>query len=242
MFNDRFNDRVRRCRLAALLVLAVLVLFGLGAGHLATRALGAQGATSFARADFRDGSNDRLLSDDGRDYVHGENCVENTVLTRGLWRLTTHTEACSQPPRFFKLELVPVDYTGDGSEEPNSVYGTNALEIGQSDDVYLQIKAHPFSREADTTGKSETNVYIRTEAGGTPGGTGTMFRLRYKQALTVRREGPANERTLTTDPPSGSPADPTLADADLYRYNPTRPYETWRGTFRVPFSTKITTF
>ena len=39
MFNDRFNDRVRRYRLRAHLVLAVLVLFGLSAGHLATRAL-----------------------------------------------------------------------------------------------------------------------------------------------------------------------------------------------------------
>lgn len=45
MFNDRFSPY----RLTALFVLAVLVLFGPGAGHLATRALGAQGGTSTGR-------------------------------------------------------------------------------------------------------------------------------------------------------------------------------------------------
>src|SRR5690348_7742592 len=85
MFNDRFNDRVRRCRLTALLVLAVLVLFGLGAGHLATRALAAAPAPIPAIAVFGDRSGDGLLSDGGGRYETDPNhCVWSRVSPPGF--------------------------------------------------------------------------------------------------------------------------------------------------------------
>jgi hypothetical protein len=98
-----FNDRVRRYLLTTLLVLAVLMLFGLGAGHLATGAIPASKTPAKTRINDRPG--DTLRSDLGGWYVDGINCVVDLVDGQGTASLRTPGSRGYPGPRNFQLNL-----------------------------------------------------------------------------------------------------------------------------------------
>jgi hypothetical protein len=102
-----FNHSVSRYRLTAHLVLAVLVLFGLGAGHLATRALGAPASQVPASTVFRDDLAVGLKSDglNGGLYENGQACVVDLVDTGGNANLTTPGITRCSAQRSFQLDL-----------------------------------------------------------------------------------------------------------------------------------------
>jgi hypothetical protein len=244
MFNDRFNDEVRRYRLRLLLVLAVLVLFGLGAGHLATRALGVGGSTP-ASALFADGAAYGLQSDGGGAYVDDaiaslSQCVSSVVLAggRGTWKLGT-PYYCSNAVRSFRLVLfggVRPDGTPlSGQLYPSSGHGSNPLNLSGSTNVWGNLATNAFTSTPDQ-GANAMAVYIKTAAA-----EPLAFVLAYKYRFQIAPYGPgSNTRTVSTPSTFGS------AEAELYQFPPQNSpgpnFPVLVGTFNVPCSITITQY
>jgi hypothetical protein len=225
-----FNNRVSRYRLMALLMLVVLVLFGLGAGDLATRALAA--STYRASAVISDstelGDPCGLKSDGTTSYDDGVACVDNYVLNGGVWRLQTPSpRACSPAVRKFTLVLGPSagDCTGSCCVAPDPAFGGAPLNLCGSNVVSGQIQASALFSNGPNRGTGMT-VYIPTDP---PTYANYGFELDYQQYLTVIRVS-STERIVTTD--NASPL------VDLYTIVPLKgggwTKGMWLGTFSVP--------
>lgn len=233
-----FNDRVRRYRPAALLVLAALALFGLGAGHFATQGVEAQQGSSTASAHFADRAGDGWKSDDGRDYVHGIDCVYNAITNTGRWHLLTRSNCPTY--RHFRLVLNPVSVSSSFpgcSVNPHPNYATAAsppLNIcGNETGVWAQISDTPFPKKPDEQGPGQgTEIYLRTDTERDPSASFT-FRLVYKDSRAIPIS--ATQSIITTDGFSDL--------VDLYQRVPIRNSSTlvWVGTFSAPFRITVTT-
>jgi hypothetical protein len=232
-----FHDRASRSRLTTLPVLTVLMLIGLGTGHVATRVVGAPSEASSASSRFADRPTDGLMSDGLGAYEHSIDCVHSTVSSQRRWMLLTRSNCPTY--RRLRLKLTPVSVSPSfpgGSVSPHPNYASALsppLDIsgsGNPQDVWLQCAQTAFPKSLPYQGEG-MSCYLRTDTEADPSASFT-FRLIWQGS----KPNPvsATESIITTD--GSSPL------VDVWKRIPGRPHTSliWVGTFSVPFSVTVT--